>query len=420
MQRTQDTPTFLPLILFCLGPISLWAQIAPLPNTPVPAPPLDSSTASTAGTSGNESRAWIRGTSFGSELEPDIKGTDHGIELDPGASDFVVFFDTVSPSTATIEFRYRLADFDRNWTITRDRQAHYRHLPAGKYRFEVQAHDAGQAWRTAIAELPVVQHHFFYETWLFYLLLTFGLAALTIELLRQRDQLLKGQMAMVMEERKRIASDCHDTLMVGFAAISWQLEATAKLLPDSDDRSLRAARSCELARKMVAHCQAETRQIIWDLRDSSEITNILSHALSRTLTANFIREDIDIVFEVEGAEIPIAPAAVHHVVCIGQEAVSNAIRHAHATKIEVRLLYEADSLNLIIRDNGRGFHFPDNRISTGHFGILVMQERSRKLGGSFRINSSPSTGTEIALKVDFGSISSLLDLQEHIVPWIGL
>ena len=225
---------------------------------------------------------------------------------------------------------------------------------------------------------------------------------------------------MVMEERKRIASDCHDTLMVGFSAISWQLEATAKLLPDSDLRNLRASQSCELARKMVAHCQAETRQIIWDLRDSSEITNILSHALSRTLNANFLREDIDIVFDVEGTEIPISPAAVHHVVCIGQEAVSNAIRHSNATRIEVQLRYETDSLNLVVRDNGCGFDLPDHRISTGHFGILVMQERARKIGGSFRIDTSPSIGTEIALEVDFGSISSMLNQQEHIVPWIGV
>ena len=65
-------------------------------------------------------------------------------------------------------------------------------------------------------KFPSVQHHFFYQTWLFYVFVTFGLAALAIEILRQRDQLLKGQMAMVMEERKRIASDCHDTLMVAF------------------------------------------------------------------------------------------------------------------------------------------------------------------------------------------------------------
>jgi signal transduction histidine kinase len=362
----------------------------------------------------------ILGSSFGSELEPDVNGADKEIELDPGASDIVLFFDAASKSSAPIEFRYRLADFDSNWTITRDRIAHYRHLPAGQYRFEVQAHNSGQAWRTVTAELPVVQHHFFYQTWLFYWLLFFGLAGLAIELLRQRDQLLKGQMAMVMEERKRIASDCHDTLMVGFAAISWQLEATAKLLLGSDDRSLRAAQACELARKMVAHCQAETRQIIWDLRDSSEITNILSNALSRTLTENFVREDIDLVFEVEGAEIPIAPAAVHHVVCIGQEAVTNAIRHSNATRIEVRVLYETDSLNLTIRDNGHGFHLPDNKALSGHFGILVMQERSRKIGGSFQINTSPGSGTQIVLEVDFGSLSSQLDLQEHVVSWIGL
>jgi hypothetical protein len=96
--------------------------------------------------------------------------------------------------------------------------------------------------------------------------------------------------------------------MAGFAAISWQLEATAKLFRDSDSASTPAAKSCELARSVVAHCQAEARRIIRDLRDAEEGTNILLQALSRTLATNQMQE--------------LTPGCVHHLVCIGQEAVS--------------------------------------------------------------------------------------------------
>jgi signal transduction histidine kinase len=70
------------------------------------------------------------------------------------------------------------------------------------------------------AVFPIYQKPFFYQTWYSYLLVGPVILALEAQLLHQRDQLLKGQIGMVLEERNRIASECHDTLMAGFAAIS--------------------------------------------------------------------------------------------------------------------------------------------------------------------------------------------------------
>ena len=125
-------------------------------------------------------------------------------------------------------------------------------------------------------------------------------------LFRRRVQMMKGHIGIVLEERNRIASECHDTLMAGFAAISWQLEATAKLFHDSDLDSTPAAKSCELARSMVSHCQAEARRIIWDLRDTDEVTNVLSQALARTLSANHMQERSRPSLDVEGDEFAAA------------------------------------------------------------------------------------------------------------------
>jgi len=397
-------------------------QIAPMPYTPLPAPAAESQAVGSPESSENQPGAVIRGWSLGSELAPSAAVTGQEARLNPGTTDVVFFFDavTVPGSTAPIEFRYRLTDYDGDWSVTRNKIAHYRHLPPGSYSFEVEAHTAGQPWNTAVAHLPLEERHFFYQTWYFYTLLALALVTVAIETLRQRDQLLKGQIAMVLEERNRIARDCHDTLMAGFAAISWQLEATSRLLSDPDDRTRRASQSCELARKMVTHCQADARRIIWDLRDSDEITNVLSHALSRALNMNSIREHPQIDFAVEGEEIPIAPTAVHHLVCIGQEAVTNTIRHSGCSIVHVRLKYDSDCLNMAVGDNGRGFQVPDSAVRNGHFGIPVMQERSRKLGGTFRIQTSPGSGTEISLKVGFRTIHPLSDQQQHVVPWIGV
>jgi signal transduction histidine kinase len=266
----------------------------------------------------------------------------------------------------------------------------------------------------------VYQRPSFYQTWYFYIILTLSVLALAIQLLQQHDRLLKGQMGILLEERSRIASDCHDTLMAGFAAISWQLEATAKLFRDSGETESAAARSCELARSMVAHCQAEARRIIWDLRDSEEVTNVLSHALSRAISAHRLRDTVETTFEVEGQETPLPPSAVHHLVCIGQEAVTNAIRHARSSKIHIRVRYDADSLILSVRDNGCGFLPSDSTTRAGHFGIPVMEERTRKLGGTLRFNTAMGIGTEVAVSVHFQTISEPIKQQHHIVRWIGV
>jgi signal transduction histidine kinase len=344
-----------------------------------------------------------------------------GAILNPGHPEIILFFDATDiPDPSHLEFRYQLEGYDANWTTTVGHIAHYRHLPPGTYQFHVQARIAGQPWRTPIATVSVRQKPFFYQTWYFYLLLLMGLVALALHLLHQRDQLLKGQIGMVLEERNRIASDCHDTLMAGFAAISWQLEATSKLFRESGAPASPAAQSCELARSMVAHCQAEARRIIWDLRESEEVTNILSQALARAITAHRLHDSIETVFEVEGNEIPLAPSAVHHLVCIGQEAVSNAIRHADSSQVVVRLRYETDSLHLSIRDNGKGFQSSNPAVRAGHFGIPVMEERARKLGGTLRLNTSSETGTEVHVVVSFSTIYLREQEQHYVVPWIGV
>ena len=285
----------------------------------------------------------------------------------------------------------------------------------------MQARNSGEEWLSPVAALPVRQRPHIYQTWYFYLLLALVVATIAVHLFRRRVQLMKGRIGIVVEERNRISRECHDTLMAGFAAISWQLEATAKPFRDSDSASTPAAKSCELARSMVSHCQAEARRIIWDLRDTEEVTNILSQALSRTLATNHMQDVVRTTLDVEGDEVPLTPGCVHHLVCIGQEAVSNAIRHAHPSSIAIYLKYESDALNLSIRDDGRGFYVSDRSTSRrGHFGIPVMEERARKLGGTFRLQTSVGAGTEVTVRVSFNAMQQPINQEPHVIRWIGI
>ncbi len=261
----------------------------------------------------------------------------------------------------------------------------------------------------------------FYQSWYFCLAALFIGITLPAHLYRRHLMKLKGDIGIVLEERNRIARECHDTLMAGFAAISWQLEATARLFRDSGLETTAAASSCELARSMVNHCQSEARRIIWDLRETDEITNILSQALARLLAATQAQRTVETTLEVEGDEVPLAPGCVHHLVCISQEAVTNAIRHAGPSRILVRLHYQTDALLLSIQDDGLGYEPPSRASSRhGHFGIAVMQERTRKVGGDFKIQKAPGSGTEVSVHLHFNSLRQPASQGQHVIRWIGI
>jgi signal transduction histidine kinase len=151
---------------------------------------------------------------------------------------------------------------------------------------------------------------------------------------------------------------------------------------------------------MVKHCQAEARRIIWDLRADHETTGHLSTALSQAIGALGSREGVAIKLNVEGEEIPLAPDYVHHLLCIAQEAMTNALRHADPRQILVQLSYAEESVAICVKDDGRGMKQSGKPAHlNGHFGIPVMEERARKLGGVLNVTSAQGKGTEIYVKI---------------------
>jgi signal transduction histidine kinase len=84
-----------------------------------------------------------------------------------------------------------------------------------------------------------------------------------------------------------------------------------------------------------------------------------------------------------------------HLLRIAQEAVANALKHAQATKIWIKLTTEGRKISLCIVDNGRGFEPNDVFSSLGHFGLLGIRERAERLGGEMRLASRPGEGTEV-------------------------
>ncbi len=250
----------------------------------------------------------ILGWSFSTDSNPENYVLGNRLNIKPSEPDVTFFFDAKRlANPRQIEFRYRLGGYDSGWTTTRSRHARYHRITPGSYVFEVEARNAGQPWGAPIASLPVQQHPHIYATYTFYIFVVILAISLGVYLYTLRLRHAKGHMAIVLEERNRIARECHDTLMAGFAAVAWQLDAAMHALPSTKEPFVVVGQSMEMARSMVAHCQAEARRIIWDLRETDEVTGILSQALSSSISSLQRPQNVEIKMAVEGKEILFPP-----------------------------------------------------------------------------------------------------------------
>ena len=156
----------------------------------------------------------------------------------------------------------------------------------------------------------------------------------------------------------------------------------------------------DMARKMARHSLTEARRSVMDLRASVLEGQDLAAALESSTRLWTAGSGVDVDVDVTGPRTPLTEEAEQQLLRIAQEAVTNVLKHAGASKIRVKLHMEARRLFLRIVDNGRGFEQQDAFSSQGgHFGLIGMRERAERLGGELRLASQPGSGTEVEVKV---------------------
>jgi signal transduction histidine kinase len=108
--------------------------------------------------------------------------------------------------------------------------------------------------------------------------------------------------------------------------------------------------------------------------------------------------DISFGFTVSGAPRRCPAKIEEHLLRIGQEATSNAARHAGATTLTMQVTYGDESITLRVIDDGCGFEV-GSALTDGHWGMVMMKERAQLVGGCLCIVSSPGVGTEVEVVV---------------------
>jgi signal transduction histidine kinase len=206
------------------------------------------------------------------------------------------------------------------------------------------------------------------------------------------------QYKAILTERTRLAQELHDTLLQGFTGVGLKLDAVTSSLPPS----LSATK--EQIQKILKQSDeylSEARRSVWQLRSPAlqnheDFPGALKKVSERALQGTAI----SLRFTTRGIESELDPGIEDNFLRICEEAVTNAVRHANPTEVEVALECTSGELRLKIRDNGRGFDTSgSDSKKDGHFGLLGIRERTKRLGGILSLDSRPGHGTEILVVV---------------------
>jgi signal transduction histidine kinase len=201
-------------------------------------------------------------------------------------------------------------------------------------------------------------------------------------------------MAAVAEERNRIARELHDVVGHSVSVMTVQASAVRRLMRPDQAKERAALETVEAAGREAL---AEMRRMVGVLRSGDAPPDLAPpptlNQLDR-LVENFRRAGLDVVLEAEGAVVPLPPGLDLTAYRLIQEALTNTLRHAQATRVVVCVRYGQDALFLSVRDDGRGpTGTPDGT------GLLGMRERVAVYGGTLSTRGAEGGGFELAAEL---------------------
>jgi len=357
------------------------------------------------------------------------------------ATDFgdvlAVEFAVLDFAETTHEYAYRMKPNDAWTPLGRRRQLTFFGLAAGRYALEVRGRDVFGQWNMSPVLSFEVVPPFWMTVWFRALalvaagLLVHVLHSLRLSRLRQRNlvlEQLEQQREHALAQATRSQHELEEAY-AGLRQLTRRLESAkeeersclSRELHDEFGQTLTAAKiNLQMLRRTAADPAVErrleesvgmmdrmiqqARNIALGLRppllDEAGLVPALDHYL-KSLAG---RSGIGIEFEASPAAAGVPPGLNTTVFRLVQEAINNALRHAHATVIRVALQDEPAAMRLLIEDNGVGFDpgAVNQRVKRGeHLGLLGMTERVNNAGGTITLESRPGAGSRIEVRIPF-------------------
>ncbi len=300
-----------------------------------------------------------------------------------------------------LPIRWRLRGLHDDWQYARELTAEVLRPAPGEYRFEAQIYhtdgecDGGKLTFPLTVAAPFWQRRSFYWTATGAALLG---AVMTMRLVTRKRELRRWaefrELRAIDAERVRLARDLHDTLEQGLTGIHLQLHGIGS---SEKDGSPETQHRLDKARSLVEQCHVEIRKCIWNLRSSALDHFDLGQALERAARSLVMDSAIQVNLR-QQRELESIPSLIEdNLLRIGQEALTNAVKHSQPTTLEIQLQVTSREVCLTIGDNGCGMTDPE--IMEGHFGLVGMRERTERIGGQLQIRSTPGQGCTVYVRV---------------------
>ena len=216
----------------------------------------------------------------------------------------------------------------------------------------------------------------------------------------------------IVRERTRMAREIHDTLGHYLSILTIQLETISKL---QERDPARAAIEVAEARRVASQSMQEVRNAIAALRPTSIATLSLTQAISQ-LGSEFEQSttETQLTLDLDTQLPPISPDLQIALYRAVQEAMTNVRRHAHASKVLVRLRFEDDLLELVVLDNGSGESGSEVDTQQGGFGLIGLRERIELLGGQVTYGPVEPAGYRVSVQIPVPSTPSSIYTSDEI------
>jgi len=292
------------------------------------------------------------------------------------------------------------------WASAQSSYVYVLSIVCGQLTFRRGVWPSGAAFGTvsilAWLALQVELRFSFYATFNGTLALAVGVAfviALSnlLERLRRASRELEKAQARntelaVAEERLRLARDLHDSVTQELYGVMLYSEAAADRLSSGETET--ATSHLRDLRDAARQALREMRMLVFDLHRPALAAGGLADALRLRLEAVEKRSSVDVRLQVD-ADLRLTTPVEQELFNIAQEALNNAIRHAHARAVHVSVARADADVVMEINDDGVGF---SNRVDGG-LGIPGMRERARRIGSTLVIESEPGKGTRVAVRI---------------------
>jgi signal transduction histidine kinase len=206
----------------------------------------------------------------------------------------------------------------------------------------------------------------------------------------------QSRQAAVVAERNRMARDIHDTLAQGFTGVIVQLEAVEEAL--SQGLMAKAGEFLNRAGDLARESLQEARRSVRALRPQTLEQNDLCEALQNLIRKMTVGTNVQSKFNVWGQPPELPQEWEENLLRIGQEVLTNVLRHAEACHFNAQLAFEDGAIRLILSDDGKGFD-PAGRHDG--FGLRGLRERVETMGGQLSIKSAKAQGTTVSIVLPF-------------------